>query len=150
MSRSPVTGFDLVNPAVLGAPRGYSNGVVVPAGSRLLFVAGQIGWDSAQRIVGESFTAQFAQALDNLLAVVANAGGRPEHVARLTIFVADRDEYLAEARAVGAEYRARFGRHFPAMSLVEVARLLEAGAKVEIEATAALPPPPESTEPRQP
>jgi len=138
----------LIDPPELGAPRGYSNGVLVAAGSRLLFVAGQIGWDGAQRIVSEEFTAQFAQALDNLLAVVRAAGGAPEHVARMTIFVADRDEYLAASRAVGAEYRKRFGRHFPAMSLVEVSRLLEAGAKVEIEATAALPPGAGSTDPR--
>ncbi len=135
-----------IDPPALGAPRGYSNGIVVPAGSRLLFVAGQIGWDGTQQIVSADFTAQFAQALDNLLAVVAAAGGAPRHVARLTIFVIDKDEYLAAAREIGAAYRARFGKHFPAMSLVEVARLLEPGAKVEIEATAALPPQTEGAE----
>ena len=135
-----------VNPPELGAPRGYTNGVLVPAWSRLLFVAGQIGWDGDQQLVGGGFAAQFGQALDNLLAVVRAAGGAPEHVARMTIYVADRDEYLAASREVGAAYRVRFGKHFPAMSLVEVSRLLESGARVEVEATAALPPEPELVE----
>ena len=136
----PTGSLEPINPPELGAPKGYSNGVVAPPGSRLLFVAGQIGWDGARRIVSDSIAAQFARALDNLLAVVRAAGGRPEHVARMTIYVADRDEYLAATREIGALYRERFGKHFPAMSLVEVARLLEQGAKVEVEATAALPP----------
>jgi enamine deaminase RidA (YjgF/YER057c/UK114 family) len=135
-----MSGLKIVNPPALGRPRGYSHGVVAPEGSRLLFVAGQIGWNRLQQIVSEEFEAQFAQALDNLLEVVRAAGGGPEHVVRLTIFVADRDEYLLAAPEVGEAYRARFGRHYPAMSLVEVAHLLEPGARVEIEATAALPP----------
>ena len=135
-----------INPAALGAPRGYSNGMLAPAGGRLLCVAGQVGWDGAQQIVSPEFTAQFAQALDNVLAVVRAAGGEPGHLARLTIYVTDRAEYLASAQAVGAAYRARMGHHFPAMSLVEVAALLERGAKVEIEATAVLPAAAPSTE----
>jgi enamine deaminase RidA (YjgF/YER057c/UK114 family) len=130
----------IVNPAELGAPRGYSNGVLAPAGGRLLFVAGQVGWDRTQKIVSDRFLCQWSRALDNVLAVVHDAGGRPEHVARLTVYVTDKREYLAEIREVGVSYRARFGKHFPAMALVEVAALLEDGAKVEIEATAVLPP----------
>jgi enamine deaminase RidA (YjgF/YER057c/UK114 family) len=128
-----------INPEALGAPRGYSNGMLAPAGGRLLCVAGQVGWDGAQQLVSPDFAAQFAQALDNVLVVVRAAGGAPEHLARLTIYVTDREEYLACAPAVGAAYRARMGRHYPAMALVEVAALLEPGAKVEIEATAVLP-----------
>ena len=131
--------LELFNPEALGRPRGYSNGVLAPAGSRLLFVAGQVGWDRAQKLVSERFLCQWSRALDNVLAVVHEAGGRPEHVARLTVYVTDKREYLAELAEVGVAYRARFGRHFPAMALVEVAALLEAGAKVEIEAIAVLP-----------
>ena len=130
----------IVNPPELGNPRGYSNGILVPESCRLLFVAGQIAWDGAQKIVSDDFAAQFAQALDNLLVVVRAAGGTPLHVVRMKIYVANRDEYLAAAHEVGQVYRARFGKHYPAMSLFEVARLLEPGAQVEIEATAALPP----------
>lgn len=129
-----------VNPAALGAPRGYSNGILAPAGGRLLFVAGQIAWDSEQRIAARDFPGQFRQALANVLAVVAEAGGAPEHVARLTLYVVDRAEYLAATAAVGEVYRELMGRHYPAMALVEVAALLEPGARVEIEATAVLPP----------
>jgi len=130
----------IINPKKLGVPKGYSNGVVAPAGCRMLFVAGQIGWDESQKLVEGGFVPQFAQALDNLLQVVANAGGSYADVVRMTIYVADRAEYLAAARAAGVEYRERFGRHYPAMSLVEVSALLEPGARVEVEATAALPP----------
>jgi enamine deaminase RidA (YjgF/YER057c/UK114 family) len=128
-----------INPESLGAPRGYSNGMLAPAGGRLLFVAGQIGWDGRQRLVGESFLAQFGQALENVAAVVRAAGGAPEHLARLTLYVVDRRDYLADLKAVGEAYRRVLGRHYPAMALVEVQALLEPGAKVEIEATAVLP-----------
>ena len=128
-----------INPAELGVPSGYSNGMLAPAGGRLLFVAGQVGWDREQQVVGESFVEQFAQALDNVLSVVRQAGGAPEHLARMTVFVTDRKEYVAALKEVGNAYRARMGKHFPAMSLVEVAALLEPGAKLEIEATAVLP-----------
>lgn len=130
----------LVNPEELGAPKGYSNGVVAAAGSRLLFVAGQVGWDETQRLVSEDFVAQFDRALANVLAVVAAAGGAPADVVRLTLYVKDRHAYLARRAEVGEVYRARMRRHFPAMTLVEVGALLEEGAQVEIEATAALPP----------
>lgn len=126
-----------VNPESLGAPKGYSNGIL--ASGRTLFVAGQIAWDRAHRIVCQDFAGQFGKALENVLEVVRAAGGGPGHVARLTIYVTDRHEYLGALAAVGQAYRAVMGRHFPAMSLVEVKALLEPGAKVEIEATAVLP-----------
>jgi enamine deaminase RidA (YjgF/YER057c/UK114 family) len=131
-----------INPESLGTPRGYSNGILAPAGGRLLFVAGQIGWNAEQKLVGEAFSEQFAQALANVLEVVREAGGAAEDVARLTIYVTDKREYAAELRAVGERYRSLMGKHYPAMSLVEVQALLEPGAKVEIEATAVLAHPP--------
>lgn len=134
-----MTGLLPINPAALGAPRGYSNGMLAPAGGRLLFVAGQVAWDGGQRLVAGGFVEQFAQALANVVAVVREAGGGPEHLARLTIYVADRRQYLADLEAVGAAYRSVMGRHFPAMALVEVQALLEPGALVEVEATAVLP-----------
>jgi len=122
------------------APRGYSNGVLVRAPGALLEVAGQIAWDAEQRLVGAGdFAAQFRQALANVVAVVAAAGGEPQHVTRLTIYVTDKHAYLACAKELGAAYRELLGRHYPAMALVEVADLLEEGALVEIEASAALP-----------
>ena len=129
---------EMINPEALGAPKGYSNGVLAGPG-RLLFVAGQIAWDGQQTIVSEAFAAQFDQALANVLSVVTAAGGSATDVCRMTMYVANKDEYEAALRAVGASYRARMGRHYPAMSLVEVAALLEPGAKVEIEATAVVP-----------
>ncbi len=129
----------VINPTALGAPKGYSNGILAAAGGRLLFVAGQVAWDDEQAVVSDVFAKQFAQALDNVLAVVREAGGKPEHVARLTIYVTDKSEYIAQSREVGAEYRSRMGKHFPAMALIEVKSLLEEGAKLEIEATAVLP-----------
>jgi len=128
-----------INPSDLGAPKGYSNGWLVPAGSSLLFVAGQIGWNRQQEIVSEKFIDQFRQALENVLAVVREAGGLAEHLTRFTIYVTDKNEYLADLPGLGDAYRQIMGRHFPTMTLVEVQALLEPGAKVEIEATAAIP-----------
>ena len=128
-----------IDPEQLGAPRGYSNGMLTPPGGQLLFVAGQVGWDADQRIVSPEFAAQFGQALANVLAVVREAGGEPQHVATMTIYVVDCREYEQQLSAVGAAYRELMGKHFPAMALVEVQALLEAGAKVEIQATAVLP-----------
>jgi len=128
----------VIAPASLAPARGYSNGMVL-SGSRVLFVAGQIGWDREAKLVSSDLTAQFAQALDNVLAVVREAGGAPEHVGRLTIYVTDKRRYLAAAKAIGVAYRERMGKHYPAMALVEVKDLLEDGALVEIEATAVLP-----------
>lgn len=130
----------LVNPEELGAPKGYSNGVIAPAGSRLLFVAGQVGWNERQEIVSPEFVEQFERALANALAVVAAAGGRPEDVVRLTFYIKDRESYRESLAAVGAAYRRRMGRHFPAMAMIEVSDFVEDGALVEVEATAALPP----------
>jgi enamine deaminase RidA (YjgF/YER057c/UK114 family) len=130
--------FHVINPASLGRPRGYSNGLLTPPGVRLLFVAGQIGWDERQRLVGPDFVEQFDRALRNVLAVVVEAGGAPGSIARLTVYVTDREEYRARTEEIGERWRALLGRHYPAMALVEVSALLEDGAKVEIEATAIL------------
>jgi enamine deaminase RidA (YjgF/YER057c/UK114 family) len=128
---------EIINPESLGAPRGYSNGLLLRGGS-VLFVAGQIGWDERQHIVAGGFAAQFARALANVVTVVEAAGGSPDRVGRLTIFVTNKQEYLDALAEVGAAYRRVMGRHYPAMSLVEVTALLEPGALVEIEATAVL------------
>ena len=128
-----------INPASLGPPRGYSHGMLAPPEGRLLFVAGQVGWDGDQRLVGEGFVEQFAQALENVLAVVREAGGGPDHLARLTLYVTDKGDYLSQLEPLGEAYRRLMGRHYPAMALVEVAALLEPGARVEIEATAIVP-----------
>jgi enamine deaminase RidA (YjgF/YER057c/UK114 family) len=130
-----------VHPEGWRAPKGYANGILVDGAGRLLFVAGQVAWDEEQRLVGAGdFAAQFARALANVAAVVRSAGGEPAHVCRLTIYVTDKRLYLDALKETGKAYRAVFGKHFPAMALVQVADLLEEGALVEIEATAALPP----------
>jgi enamine deaminase RidA (YjgF/YER057c/UK114 family) len=129
-----------VHPGGWAPAQGYSNGLVVEGGGRLLFVAGQIAWDARQELVGAGdMAAQFAQALANVLAVVRAAGGAPEHVVRMTVYVVDKAAYVAARKAIGATWRELLGRHFPAMALLEVSDLLEDGALVEIEATAVLP-----------
>jgi enamine deaminase RidA (YjgF/YER057c/UK114 family) len=125
----------MINPESLGHPKGYSNGVLVEGGS-LLFVAGQIGWDRSQRIISDEFVEQFAQALENVLAVVCQAGGSATNIARLLIFVTDIREYTANLKRVGEVYRQIMGNHFPAMALLEISSLVEDLAKVEIEAIA--------------
>ena len=121
-------------------PKGYSDGMLAPAGARILFVAGQIGWNGDRKLVGPGdFAAQFTQALRNVVAVVRAAGGSPEHLARVTLYVTDKREYVAKREQIGAAWREIVGRHYPAMALVEVSGLLEPGALVEIEATAAVP-----------
>lgn len=130
--------FKLINPAALGQPRGYSNGVLTDAGGRLLFVAGQVGWNREQTIVSEDLVAQFDRALENVVAVVTEAGGRPDQIARLVLYVTDKEDYQLHLKEIGESYRARMGKHFPAMVLVEVKSLLEDRAKVEIEAVAVL------------
>jgi enamine deaminase RidA (YjgF/YER057c/UK114 family) len=127
-----------INPKSLGRPRGYSNGQLTNADARLLFIAGQIGWDEEQRLVSDDFVEQFDRALRNVLAVVLEAGGAPGGVARLVIYVTDKREYLARTEEIGERWRALMGRHYPTMALVEVKGLLEDGAKVEIEGTAVL------------
>lgn len=128
----------VVNPDSWAAPKGYSNGMLMEPG-RLLFVAGQVAWDGDCQIVSSDFGAQFRQALENVVTVVREAGGTPEHIGRLTIYVTDKSLYLAETREVGAGYREVMGKHFPAMALVEVKGLVEDGALIEIEATAVIP-----------
>jgi enamine deaminase RidA (YjgF/YER057c/UK114 family) len=125
-----------VNPAELAPPRGYSNGVAYGGGRSVLFLSGQIGWDGAGRLVSDRFDAQFDQALANLVAIVAAAGGTPESIGKLTIYVLDCAEYAAARKAIGEHYRRHMGRHYPAMTLVEVRALLEPGARVEIEGIA--------------
>jgi enamine deaminase RidA (YjgF/YER057c/UK114 family) len=118
-------------------PRGYSNGVL--ARGQLLFVAGQVGWDPDERMVPGGFVPQLSRALENVRAVLEAGGARPEHLARVTLYVTDRTLYEREAVRVGEEWRRLLGRVFPAMTLVEVAGLLEPGALVEVEATAVIP-----------
>jgi enamine deaminase RidA (YjgF/YER057c/UK114 family) len=131
--------YQIIRPPHFPKPRGYSDGLLVPAGSRILYVSGQIGWDKDARIVSTDFATQFLQAFDNVISVVREAGGGTEHITRLLAFVTDLDEYRAATPAIGEGWRARMGKYYPAMSLVKVAGLLEPGAKVEIEGTAVLP-----------
>jgi enamine deaminase RidA (YjgF/YER057c/UK114 family) len=126
-----------LQPAGWKRPRGYANGVV--ARGRLVFVAGQVGWNAEERFEAEDFVGQARQALRNVLAVLAEAGAGPEHLCRLTWYVADRHEYNASLAELGVAYREVVGRHFPAMTAVEVAGFVEEGARVEIEATAVVP-----------
>jgi enamine deaminase RidA (YjgF/YER057c/UK114 family) len=129
--------FTFINPASLGAPRGYSNGVLTEGG-RLLFVAGQIAWNEEQQIVSDDLVAQFDRALANVITVVTEAGGRPNQIARLILYVTDKEDYKQRMTEIGERYRARMGKHFPAMVLVEVKSLLEDAALVEIEGLAVL------------
>jgi len=130
--------FEIVNPAALGAPRGWSNGMLAPKDGRLLFVAGQVGLEPGASGEPPAFAAQFAGALDKVLTVVRAAGGGPEDVGRLTVYVTDLAEYRASLATLGEGWRARFGKHYPAMALVEVKGLVDRGAMVEIEATAVI------------
>jgi enamine deaminase RidA (YjgF/YER057c/UK114 family) len=118
-------------------PRGYANGVV--GTGRVLFVAGQIGWDPAGRFPGPDLAAQFGQALANVVAVVAAAGGGPEHIASMTVYVTDIEAYRGALAANGAAWRAHMGKVYPAMALVAVSALVEPQAVVEIQAHAILP-----------
>lgn len=129
--------MSFINPAELAEPRGYNNGVLVEGG-RLLFVAGQIGWDSLRRIVSDDFADQFALALENVVAVVRQAGGDQTSIASMRIYVTDKKEYTAQLKNIGQIYRQIMGKHFPAMVLVEVNALVEDLAKVEIEAIACI------------
>jgi enamine deaminase RidA (YjgF/YER057c/UK114 family) len=134
----------LLQPPGWAPPKGYANGIA--ARGTLVFVGGQVGWNAQQRFESDDFVAQARQALANVVAVLAEAGARPEHVVRMTWYVVDRDEYLAGLRALGAAYREVIGRHFPAMTAVEVSALMEARARVEIEVTAVVPDaPPDAT-----
>lgn len=128
--------LELVQPETFAAPRGYANGVVTQG--RTLHVGGQIGWDAQQVFQTDDFAEQFAQALDNVLAVVRAAGGQPGDIASMTIFVTDLDAYRDAAKALAPIWRQRLGKHYPAMALLGVAGLVERRALVEIQAVAAL------------
>ncbi|HCV20002.1 MAG: RidA family protein [Arenicellales bacterium] len=127
----------IVQPPGWPRPKGYANGVL--ARGQLLFVAGQVGWDETETFQSELFSQQVEQALKNVVAVLSEAGALPQHITRMTWYVTDKQEYLEQSRAVGDAYRRVIGQHYPAMSLVEVAGLVEEGGKVEIEATAVIP-----------
>lgn len=131
--------FKLINPEVLGAPRGYSNGLLAEGGGKLLFIAGQIAWDKDQQIVSDDFVEQFDKALANVITVVRAAEGNPDNIVRLVIYVTNKTEYLERTKEVGERYRKHIGKHFPAMVLVQVAGLLDDRAKVEIEGMAVIP-----------
>jgi enamine deaminase RidA (YjgF/YER057c/UK114 family) len=138
MSRQAMTqAHQLLHPKNWKQPKGYANGVA--AEGRLVFLAGQVGWNTDEIFESDDFVAQVRQALSNVVALVAEAGGGPEHVTRLTWYVLDKREYLSRLRELGEVYRSVMGHHFPAMTLVQVSALVEDQAKVEIEATAVLP-----------
>ena len=130
--------IEIVQPGGWAPPIGYANGVAVPAG-RLVFIAGQVGWDAQQRFHSDALAPQFEQALANVLAVVAAAGGEARHICRMTAYCCDREAYLAARRELGAIWRRHMGAHYPAMSMVFVSDLLDHPAKIELEATAVLP-----------
>lgn len=127
----------IVQPEGWPRPRGYANGV--EARGRLLFVAGQVGWNEHEEFASDDLVEQVRQALRNTLAVLAAGGAQPQHVARMTWYITDKREYLRRAPEIGAAYRELMGRHYPAMSMVEVAALMEDRARVEIETTAVIP-----------
>jgi enamine deaminase RidA (YjgF/YER057c/UK114 family) len=120
-------------------PVGYANGLAVPAG-RIVFIAGQVGWDEQQRFASEHLAPQFERALKNVLAILAEAGGEPRHVCRITAFCIDKPAYLAARTELGRIWRGLMGKHYPAMSMIFVADLLDHPAKIELEATAVIPP----------
>jgi enamine deaminase RidA (YjgF/YER057c/UK114 family) len=130
--------MQLLHPRHWAKAKGFSNGVA--AEGRQVFVAGQIGWNAQQQFESDDFVAQVGQALANVVAVLAEAGAGPQHLVRLNWYVTDKREYLSRLREVGEAYRRVIGLHFPAMTLVQVVALVEDRAKVEIEATAVLPP----------
>jgi enamine deaminase RidA (YjgF/YER057c/UK114 family) len=131
--------FDIFNPETLAPPRGWNHGMLAPEGGRLLFVAGQAANDVSGAIVGEDIVGQFEQALENTVAVVRDAGGGPEHIGQMTIYVTDMDTYVASYKPLGEAYRRVMGKNFPAMALIGVAALVDPRLMVEIEATAFLP-----------
>lgn len=132
--------MQILNPAEWAKPKGYANGIAVEG--RQVFVAGQIGWNAEARFDSDDLVDQTRQALRNIVRVLAEAGARPEHIVRLTWYVVDKRDYIDRNVDLGKVYREIIGRHYPAMTLVQVAALLEDRAKVEIEATAVVPPSP--------
>jgi enamine deaminase RidA (YjgF/YER057c/UK114 family) len=133
MSKSP---FEILQPQHWTTPRGYANGIV--AQGRQVFIAGQVGWNAQAQFETDDFVAQVEQALSNIVDVLRAAGGEPHHLVRLNWYVTDKAEYVARQREIGEVYRRRIGLHFPAMTLLVVAGLLEPRAKVEIEGTAVI------------
>jgi len=129
----------VLQPAEWARAKGYANGIA--ARGTQVFIAGQIGWDAGQKFPSLALAPQVRTALANVVRVLEEAGGRPEHIVRLTWYLTSRREYLDQLAEIGAGYREVMGRHYPAMSVVEVSALIEADAKVEIEATAVLPDP---------
>jgi enamine deaminase RidA (YjgF/YER057c/UK114 family) len=130
------TRFELLQPSSRHVPRGYTHGVVVPAGSRPVYVAGQLGSDERGVVVAGGLLEQFARALDNVIAVVADAGGRAGDIASMRIFIADFADYNRNKKAIAVLWAARFGEYYPATAIVEVSGLINPAAKVEIEAVA--------------
>ena len=131
--------FTRINPGELGPPRGFTHGLLAPEGWRVLFVAGQTAADDRGDVRDRAFVAQFVSSLDKTLAVVRAAGGRPEHIGRMTVYVTDVDAYLESRPALREQWRARMGDHYPAMALVGVTRLVDSAASVELDATALVP-----------
>ena len=132
--------MQILNPAEWDKPKGYANGIAVEG--RQIFLAGQIGWNAQAKFDSDDLVEQTRQALRNIVRILAEAGARPEHIVRLTWYVVDKHDYMARNADLGKVYREILGRHYPAMTLVQVASLLEDRAKVEIEATAVVPPAP--------
>ena len=130
--------MEILHPPGWSPPIGYANGISVPAG-RIVFIAGQVGWDAQQRFQSEDIVPQFEQALRNVLDVLAQAGGRPEHVCRITAFCCDKPAYLAARPQLGKIWKRLMGTHFPAMSMIFVSDLLDNPGKIELEATAVVP-----------
>ena len=129
--------MQILQPPTWARAKGFSNGIA--ASGRLVFIAGQVGWTGQGEWKEKSFAGQFRQTLQNILEVLAQAKGRPEHLVRLTWYVLDRDEYLASIKEVGAAYRELMGKHYPTMAVVQVSGLVERNARLEIEATAVVP-----------
>ena len=130
--------MQILQPPGWARPRGYSNGIAAKGG-KTVYIAGQVGWSGEGTFAEKTFGGQFRQALANILAVLGEAAGRPEHLVRMTWYVVDREEYFAALKEVGAAYRELIGKHYPAMTVVEVSGLVERGARLEIEATAVVP-----------
>lgn len=131
--------MDVLLPKGWDAPIGYANGIAVPAG-KIVFIAGQVGWDERQKFHSEEIAPQFEQALKNILAVLAEAGGRAEHICRITAYCCDKPAYLAARPQLGRIWRSLMGKHYPCMSMIFVSDLLDSPGKIELEATAVLPP----------
>jgi enamine deaminase RidA (YjgF/YER057c/UK114 family) len=129
--------MQILQPPGWAKPRGFSNGIA--ASGRLVFIAGQVGWTGEGKWEAKDFAGQFRQAMENIVEVLAEAGGKPEHIVRLTWYVVDKQEYLQSLHAVGRAYRDVMGRHYPAMAVVQVTGLVEDAARLEIEATAVIP-----------